>query len=84
MAVGKLFTANRRRCQPGYFQCGTGHCLQESRHCDGIPDCPDASDERKCSKWFEPVKTSLISLYLEISLRSIVLRSVCQEYVNKR
>ncbi|XP_033758956.1 very low-density lipoprotein receptor-like [Pecten maximus] len=30
------------------FQCGTGHCLPLTFHCDGQVDCSDGSDEDTC------------------------------------
>ncbi|XP_054274081.1 low-density lipoprotein receptor-related protein 1-like [Macrosteles quadrilineatus] len=32
-------------CGPEMFQCGSGQCVPERWHCDGMPDCPDGTDE---------------------------------------
>ena len=36
-------------CHPLYFHCNSGGCIPLSKFCNGIPDCPDASDEALCT-----------------------------------
>ena len=35
-------------CQGKQFGCGTGHCVDIGRRCDGRNDCDDLSDEQSC------------------------------------
>ena len=37
-------------CHHLYFNCVTGGCIPLSKFCNGIKDCPDASDESLCAR----------------------------------
>lgn len=37
-------------CSPNEFTCASGQCLEYQRHCDGVLDCADGSDEDGCGK----------------------------------
>uniref|UniRef100_A0A3B4BVG5 Transmembrane serine protease 15 n=1 Tax=Pygocentrus nattereri TaxID=42514 RepID=A0A3B4BVG5_PYGNA len=38
-------------CQSGQYQCGSGQCVSTSSVCDGVVNCPDASDEAYCANF---------------------------------
>ena len=37
-------------CSEGEFTCVDYTCIPEAKACDGVPDCPDSSDEKTCGK----------------------------------
>lgn len=37
-------------CSPSEFTCANGQCVEYQRHCDGVLDCADGSDEDGCGK----------------------------------
>jgi len=38
-------------CLAAEFTCWDGTCIAENKHCDGIQDCSDDSDEYECGKF---------------------------------
>lgn len=45
-------TLQRGICTAGYFQCENDTlCVKQGKNCDGIPDCPNHSDEANCGKF---------------------------------
>jgi hypothetical protein len=39
-------------CPSGQFRCDSGDCIAGSKLCDGLPDCLDKSDEKRCDGVF--------------------------------
>lgn len=40
-------------CDPGFWKCADGNCIDERRKCDRRQDCRDGSDEIGCDEGME-------------------------------
>lgn len=48
LKTGKMYLISEKKCNG--FQCPNGTCISTSKHCNGITDCADASDEQDCGE----------------------------------
>lgn len=44
-----MFITDTRVCPEKYFLCTNRRCIETGRHCNGIDDCGDNSDELNCA-----------------------------------
>ncbi|XP_063053966.1 enteropeptidase [Engraulis encrasicolus] len=54
-------------CPAGDFQCASGVCVSNSSVCDGVPNCPDASDEAQCVHLLAVNSTGEARLELQVT-----------------
>lgn len=45
LRINYFFLLGISKCKFGYWLCASGKCIEKSRICDTIKDCPDGSDE---------------------------------------
>ena len=60
-------------CSAEDFQCSNGQCIPSCKHCDGILDCYDQSDEFQCSKSSVKVMKVLQTQLMRFVLLVIIL-----------
>lgn len=53
-------------CRKGFFDCGFGICIPQSKIHDGVPDCLDLSDECKeiIMYYFDSFVLCILMLYI--------------------
>lgn len=54
-------------CNRYQFLCRSGQCISKDKHCDGIENCYDGSDELYCSKY------TLSQIRMLVTYRKIVV-----------
>ena len=65
-------------CLKGSFFCSSGGCISESKHCNGIDDCGDFSDELNCPGW---IHVMFLNLWLKPRDRKRLVSSMRRERV---
>ena len=81
-------------CALNEFACSDGNCLPESERCDGVTNCPDASDEKMCQyirkgDGFDvnqippfPQGNRSLDVYYSLLVRSLDDVKISEKYVN--
>lgn len=57
-------------CDPTFFRCNNGRCIQPQYRCDYDDDCKDGSDEMDCGT--SKTKKLLIQDYIFLHLKGIL------------
>ncbi|KAJ8676459.1 hypothetical protein QAD02_012246 [Eretmocerus hayati] len=62
----EMFGGLMRECPVNFYRCGDGsRCISRLQWCDNLIDCPDASDETKCSCHDRIGKARLCDNYID-------------------
>nr|KAF6467904.1 sortilin related receptor 1 [Rousettus aegyptiacus] len=62
------------------FRCPNGTCIPSSKHCDGLQDCSDASDEQHC----EPLCTRFMDFVCKNRQQCLFHSMVCDGIIQCR